>query len=61
MKRRDFIKAGTVAGLATTVGATFGPFAFASTSEQKAPWWKGRAIRWLQTNLREPDAASKPN
>ena len=60
MKRRDFIKAGTVAGLASTVGATFGPFAFASTSEQKAPWWKGRAIRWLQTNLREPDAALNP-
>jgi len=60
MNRRDFIKAGALSGVVTTANPTFYPIALASTSEGKKPWWRGRAIRWLQTNLREPDAALDP-
>ncbi len=57
MNRRDFLKTGAVAAAATMPGVRM---AFAGSDGSSSDWWRGKAIRWLQTNLREPDAAIDP-
>jgi hypothetical protein len=58
MNRRDLLKTGIAAtGLALTGGVRM---AFASPVSPSSNWWRGRSIRWLQTNLRESDAAIDP-
>ncbi len=56
MRRRDFLKTGAAA---TAVALSSVHMAFAD-STGSPNWWKGKAIRWLQTNFREPDAAVDP-
>lgn len=61
MNRRNLIKTGIAAagaGLAFSAGGLH--IAFASAFSPSSDWWRGRAIRWLQTNLREIDAAIDP-
>ncbi len=60
MKRRDFLKTGAAAAAVAISGMSGVRMAFASSINVSSDWWKGRAIRWLQTNLREPDAAIDP-
>jgi hypothetical protein len=57
--RRELLKTGLVAtGLALSGGGL--RMAFASPIDSSPGWWRGKAIRWLQTNLRETDAAIDP-
>ncbi|MGE3692989.1 MAG: hypothetical protein AB7F98_16565 [Novosphingobium sp.] len=58
MIRRDLLKTGLAAtSLALSGGVRM---AFASPISESSDWWRGRAIRWLQANLRETDAAIDP-
>jgi hypothetical protein len=57
MNRRDFIKTGAVAMAGAMSGVQL---AFASRGGDDSKWWTDQAVRWLQTNLREPDAALDP-
>jgi len=57
MKRRAFIKASAAASAFAASGLRM---AFAGPVSSSADWWNSKAIRWLQTNMREPDAAVDP-
>lgn len=57
MKRRDFLKTSAAATAAAFSGVGV---AFASSAGSSSDWWTSKAIRWLQTNMREPDAAVDP-
>jgi len=57
MKRREFLK---TSAAATAVAVSGVRVAFASSVSSSSDWWNSKAIRWLQTNMREPDAAVDP-
>jgi Hypothetical glycosyl hydrolase 6 len=63
MNRRTFIQ--SAAAAAAAVGAPMSRTAAALFADQGSPnaepgWWMTEPIRWLQTNLRETDAALNP-
>jgi len=63
MNRRAFIQAATVTAVAATAPSSpaAGAFFAAQAAHEAEPgWWMTEPIRWLQTNLRETDAALNP-
>jgi hypothetical protein len=59
MNRRVFLHNAAVTALAATVPAPT-LFAGQNTPSAEPGWWMVEPIRWLQTNLRETNAALKP-
>ena len=62
MNRRTFLQT-TVAAVSTaaiTSRGAIGLIAAEETRDGEAGWWMTEPIRWLQTNLRETDAALDP-
>ena len=59
MNRRAFLQNAAATAVAATMPAP-AIFAAPSTADREPGWWMVEPIRWLQTNLRETDAALNP-
>jgi Hypothetical glycosyl hydrolase 6 len=61
MNRRAFIQTAAATAVAASVPASLAETAFfADESTAEPGWWMTEPIRWLQTNLRETNAALNP-
>lgn len=63
MYRRTFLKSATATAVTAAFSASLPASEFASDaapSRTEPGWWMKEPIRWLQTNLRETDAALNP-
>ena len=60
MKRREFLQSTGTSAIAALAALSGVNVAFGESSGAPADWWRGRGIRWLQTNFREPDATVNP-
>src|ERR1017187_6740315 len=63
MNRRTFLQASAATAFSVSIPSTHAAFArlVGKESQNAGPgWWMTEPIRWLQTNLRETDAALDP-
>ena len=59
MNRRAFLQTAAATAVAATLPAPI-LFAEPGTPDGQTGWWMTEPIRWLQTNLRETNAALNP-
>src|ERR1700742_2829357 len=61
MNRRAFMQSAAATAFAASVPSSLGETAFLADQSTAEPgWWMTEPIRWLQTNLRETNAALNP-